>query len=75
MYYYYNLRILYTIIKIIIFLYLLYFKNVNSFNKNNTIEIDNNINEILYENDIDFSNYSTNIKIIAIYLFKQSKSK
>ena len=66
-YYYYNLRNIFIIIKIIFFLYLLYFKNVNSFSKNHIIEIDNNINEILYENDIDFSNYSTNIKIIAIY--------
>ena len=61
--YYYN----YIILKIIFFIFLLYFINVNSFNRNNIIEIDNKIKEMLYENDLDFSNYTTNIKIIAIY--------
>jgi hypothetical protein len=36
-------------------------------NKEKIIEIDNKINETLYEDDIDFSQYSTKIKAIAIF--------
>ena len=66
--YYYNIfRIPLILLKIMFLLFLLYFIKVNSFNRNIIIEIDNNFKEMLYENDLDFSNYTTNIKIIAIY--------
>ena len=61
-----NTRII-IFLKIIYFFILLYFNKINIFNKNIIIEIDNKINDILYENDLDFSKYSTNIKIIAVY--------
>ena len=55
-------------IKIIFFFILLYFKKLNIlYNQKVTIEIDNKINESLYEDDLDFSRYSTKIKAIAIY--------
>ena len=62
-----NFKKYYISIKMIIIFILLYFINVNLFTQNNFIEIDNKIDEILYEKNLDFSNYSTNIKIIAIY--------
>ena len=37
-------------------------------NENNVIEIDNKIDILYYKNNIDFSNYKTDIKAIAIYL-------
>lgn len=40
------------------------YQNIN----NKFIEIDNKINISFYEDNIDFSQYSSNIKIIAIYL-------
>ena len=52
----------------IIFLYLLVsIKNINSLNKKIIVELNNKINETLLEKDFDFSNYSTEMKIIAIY--------
>ena len=53
--------------KIIIFYLLFSFKKVESYAPKNIIEIDNKINETLYENDLDFSLYSSNTKVIAIY--------
>ena len=51
----------------IIFLYLLVsIKNINSLNKKIIVELNNKINETLFEKDFDFSNYSTEMKIIAI---------
>ena len=55
------------LLKIIIFYLLFSFKKVESYAPKNIIEIDNKINETLYENDLDFSLYSSNIKVIAIY--------
>ena len=53
-------------------------ENINNYNNNEekTLEIDNKINISYYENDIDFSKYSTNIKAIALYMpdFYQIKS-
>ena len=50
--------------------------NINNYNEETTLEIDNKINILYYENDIDFSQYSTNIKAIALYMpdFYQIKS-
>ena len=59
--------ILNIIIKILILYFLLSINKVNLFNPKNIIEIDNKINETLYEKDLDFSKYSTKIKVIAIY--------
>jgi len=52
----------------VIYLYLInyYFNNHNHNNNNNKKK--NNNNDLFYENNIDFSNYSTDIKSIAIYL-------
>ena len=52
----------------VIYLYLInyYFNNHNHNNNNNNKK--NNNNDLFYENNIDFSNYSTDIKSIAIYL-------
>jgi hypothetical protein len=54
-------------IKIIIIYYLLSYKNFDTFEPKKIIQIDNKINEIIYENDIDYSNCSTNVNAIAIY--------
>ena len=54
-------------IKIIIVYYLLSYKNFDTFEPKKIIQIDNKINEIIYENDIDYSNCSTNVNAIAIY--------
>ena len=65
-----NKQIIYflnIILKIIIIFLLLTIKNKNLCYSLNIIEIDNKINETLYENDLDFSKYSTKIKVIAIY--------
>ena len=44
------------------------FKHENSINNNNRIiEIDNKIEETTYEKNINFSHYSTQIKVIALY--------
>ena len=44
------------------------FKNENSINNNNRIiEIDNKLEETTYEKNINFSHYSTQIKVIALY--------
>ena len=59
--------ILNIILKIMILYLLLSFNNTNLFTPKNIVEIDNKINETLYEKDIDFSKYSTKIKVIAIY--------
>ena len=50
----------------IIFLFLSN-NNLNLFTLKDIVEIDNKINETLYEKDLDFSKYSTKIKVIAIY--------
>ena len=52
----------YLFIKIIIFVSASFL--INNYYKKN----DNAINSVFYENNIDFSNYSTDIKAIAIYL-------
>ena len=57
---------------------ILFIKKLDSFNNKIIVEIDNNIKESLFEWDIDFSNYSTEIKTIAIYypecLIEKNKS-
>ena len=66
------LNILYKII----FIFLFYsIKNLIHINKNFIIEIDNKINESLYENNIYFYNKLTNLKIIAIYFPQYVKIK
>ena len=54
------------ILKFIILYFLTSIKNKN-FYFPNIIEIDNKINETLYEKNLDFSKLSTKIKVIAIY--------
>ena len=46
---------------------MLRFKDIEFINKKIIIEIDNKVNEGLYESNLDFYNYSTPIKIISIY--------
>ena len=43
-------------------------KIINNKNKELEIEIDNEINISKYEENIDFSNYTSNIKVISLYL-------
>jgi hypothetical protein len=43
-------------------------KNIENINITNKLEIDNEIRFISYEENVDFSKYSTNVKIIALYL-------
>ena len=43
-------------------------KRISNSIDNKILEIDNEMNITYYENNIDFSKYSTNIKLIAIYL-------
>ena len=62
----YNKKLI-ILIKIIILYLLLSIKKANLFIPTNIVEIDNKINEALYERDLDFSKYSTEIKVIAIY--------
>ena len=65
-------------LKIILFLMILFIKKLNSFNNKIIVEIDNNIKESLFEEKIDFTNYSTEIKMIAVYypefLIEKNKS-
>lgn len=63
----YNFFLFNNILKILIFYGLFSFKNINYLNKREIIDIDNKINETLYEDDIDFSQFSTKIKAIAIF--------
>ena len=51
-------------ILLIIILFIIYYDIKNPPKR---IEIDNALNETIYENNIDFSNYSSSIKPIAIY--------
>ena len=62
-----NLNDLIKLLTFIILLFLIHFKNIYIYNEKNIINIDNNIKEVLFENDSDFSEYKTNLKIIAIY--------
>ena len=55
------------LIKIFIFYWLISFKNNNIKYYKKCIEIDNKINEQLYEYDMNFSEYSTKVKVIAFY--------
>ena len=54
-------------LKIIILYLLLSIKKTYLCIPKNIVEIDNKINETLYEKDLNFSKYSTKIKVIAIY--------
>lgn len=62
-----NLNDLIKLLTFIILLFLIHLKNIYIYNEKNIINIDNNIKEVLFENDSDFSEYKTNLKIIAIY--------
>ena len=62
-----NTKILINILKIILFYILIRFKDFIIINNKKIIEIDNKVNESLYENNLDFFNYTTPIKIISIY--------
>ena len=53
---------------IIILCFLIIFISINKQNKLIEIDIDNQINISKYEDNIDFTNYSTNIMAIALYL-------
>ena len=57
-----------NIIIFINFLSLVYSLNFNLYIKKSFVEIDNIINITFYEDNLNFSEYYTNIKIIAIYL-------
>jgi hypothetical protein len=67
MYYYINLSDIIKLLSIIILLYLLFFKNIYTNITKDIIDIDNIINERKFEEDLDFSKYETDLKIIAIY--------
>ena len=64
---YIQLKIIFKIVVIFIY-FLLYSFNLYLYRNNSFINIDNKINITIYEDNINFSKYSTNIKIIAIYL-------
>ena len=53
---------------IVLFFFLIIYLKNNKFKYYKKIDIDNYINYNIYEENIDFSNYSSNIKIIALYL-------
>ena len=53
--------------KIILLYLLISIRNINPLNEKIVVEINNKINETLFEKDLDFSNYSTEMKIIAVY--------
>ena len=63
---YYNQKPI-ILFKIIILHLLLSIKIAYLFIPRNIVEIDNKINDTLYEKDLNYSNYSTKIKMIAIY--------
>ena len=65
--YYINLSDIIKLLCIIFLLYLIYFKNIYIYNIKNIIDIDNIIDERKFEEDLDFSKYKTDLKIIAIY--------
>jgi hypothetical protein len=67
MYYYINLSNIIKLLSFIILLYLLFFKNIYTNITKDIIDIDNIINERKFEEDLDFSKYETDLKIIAIY--------
>ena len=46
---------------------ILFFINLNIINITKIIKIDNLINEVVYQNELNFSQYKTNHKILAIY--------
>ena len=67
MYYYINLSNIIKLLSFIILLYLLFFKNIYINNTKDIIDIDNIIHERKFEEDLDFSEYKTDLKILAIY--------
>ena len=64
---YYNKLIINKLFKIILLYLLISIKNIKSLNEKIIVEINNKVNETLFEKDLDFSNYSTEMKIIAVY--------
>lgn len=62
-YYYTNIYI-----KVIFIIFLIYFNSSYETGQRLTLDIDNHYNITEYEQNIDFSNYSTDIKTIALYL-------
>ena len=62
-YYYTNIYI-----KVIFIIFLIYFNSSYETGQRLTLDIDNHYNITKYEQNIDFSNYSTDIKTIALYL-------
>ena len=65
--YLFSKNLINNILKIFIFYFLIRFKDIEFIDKKIIIEIDNKVNESLYESNLDFYNYSTPIKIISIY--------
>ena len=62
-------QIIFKIVVIFIYLFLLLYSfNLYLYRNNSFINIDNKINITIYEDNINFSKYTSNIKIIAIYL-------
>ena len=53
-------------LKVSIFLFLLSINYIN-IEKEIIVNIDNNIDETLFEENLNFSNYSTQVKVIALY--------
>ena len=56
-----------NLFKIILLYLLISIRNINPLNEKIVVEINNKINETLFEKDLDFSNYSTEMKIITVY--------
>ena len=65
--YLFSKNLINNILKIFIFYFLIRFKDFEFIDKKIIIEIDNKVNESLYETNLDFYNYSSPIKIISIY--------
>ena len=64
----FNLSIIFVKFYVIIFIILIFNKNlIPDIRNKKKVEIDNNFDISLYENNLNFSNYSTEIKPIALY--------
>ena len=62
-----NILINNNLFKIILLYLLISIRNINPLNEKIVVELNNKINETLFEKDLDFSNYSTEMKIITVY--------
>ncbi len=62
-YYYIN-----VFIKVIFFVFIVYYQNLNIPIQKMALDIDNGYNITGYEENLNFSEFSTDVKVIALYL-------